>query len=540
MMMIFRKVTFYLSILSACSGAVHAEGEEGSTPVASKKKDKNEEEKKASKKPRGGKPSTLLSTVVLAGGALTAFSFVGKSWFEGEPRMDFTKGITSEVRAALVPHAGYRYSGKVSAQVLETVDWSRYDTIMILSAAHRSRVNAKLPEDIEAIPVPYKKGQIEVEAIPEIPFQEDKEALEEEHAWQMVLLFVDQINAYKRSLNQAPIKIAPFLIAEETSVDIFANYLKEHPRVFWLANTDLLHCTENCPDDPDKFDEMTLDHIEHAIAHGTDVERVRAGKGTMCGFHAVRLCTQLAHLLGLQVATRIQSNSWHGKSRQEAAGGKYVGYGGIALAPRDQEDAYGSQIAKLDRAYFRAMPQQVLQKHQGVLGHRQSNEQIERMAKSHRKGTDLTVHGIFVTIRQKGALRGCIGTFDMNEQDLGYAIARQTLQSALSDTRFEPITADELPLLSYEITLLGPRFTVYKKGDILTPFDAFKQRYKEHHGVTITFEDGRRATYLASVLRDMPHDRKARFGTTVEELRSKSRAMTATIRKIEHYACWSL
>lgn len=559
-MMFFRKSTFYFFILYASWMTSYAGGKEevsslpsdGSEEVVKKKK-KREKAAASSDWKRAATLATVVGGMAWAANSTLGkesrgveeevgevpFKFVDKSWFDEEPRMDFTKGITSDVRAALIPHAGYRYSGQVSCQVVETVDWSKYDTIMILSTAHRSGVNAKLPKGMKALSVPYQEGRIEVEEIPEIAFREDKEALEREHSWQMAL-FVHQVNGYKKSLGQGPIKVAPFLIGEETSVDVFDKYLREHPRVFLLANTDLLHCSDDCPADNAKFDQTTIGHILDAIQHGTAIEGVREGKGTMCGIYAVRLFSKLAYRFDLEVSTSIRSDSFHLRSEQERIGGKYVGYWGVALAPRSKKDAYGSEIAKLDSDYFRAVPKQVLERHQDKLGQQLSDVDIARMAKPFHKRTDLTVHGIFVTLYKEGKLRGCIGTFDMNEQDLGEAIARQTLASALSDSRFEPITKKELPLLSYEITLLGPLFTVYKEGDILTPFKAFEQRYQEHHGVTITFEDGRKATYLSSVLKDMPQDRKERFRQAVAGLQKKSGATSDELKKIACYGCWDL
>lgn len=63
--------------------------------------------------------------------------------------------------------------------------------------------------------------------------------------------------------------------------------------------------------------------------------------------------------------------------------------------------------------------------------------------------------GIFVSIHEHGALRGCIGTI-MATQD---SIAEEILQNAISacskDPRFDPITADELASLEISVDVLG-------------------------------------------------------------------------------------
>jgi uncharacterized protein len=63
--------------------------------------------------------------------------------------------------------------------------------------------------------------------------------------------------------------------------------------------------------------------------------------------------------------------------------------------------------------------------------------------------------GVFVTLKQEGALRGCLGTFACGT-DLGAAVARCAVDSATEDPRFPAVTAVEAPGLSIEISVLGP------------------------------------------------------------------------------------
>jgi len=60
----------------------------------------------------------------------------------------------------------------------------------------------------------------------------------------------------------------------------------------------------------------------------------------------------------------------------------------------------------------------------------------------------------FVTIHNRGELRGCIGHIDANEP-LGRVIARCAVAACSSDPRFPPIAAAELPQLDLELSLLG-------------------------------------------------------------------------------------
>ncbi len=70
-------------------------------------------------------------------------------------------------------------------------------------------------------------------------------------------------------------------------------------------------------------------------------------------------------------------------------------------------------------------------------------------------GTLPDAGGLFVTIKRGGALRGCLGTLECRE-DLAREVARYARNSATGDPRFPPVTAEELPELSLEISILGP------------------------------------------------------------------------------------
>lgn len=63
--------------------------------------------------------------------------------------------------------------------------------------------------------------------------------------------------------------------------------------------------------------------------------------------------------------------------------------------------------------------------------------------------------GAFVTIHKGGRLRGCIGYVDPLKP-LYQTVRECALAAALHDPRFDPVTADELPELRVEISVLSP------------------------------------------------------------------------------------
>ena len=63
--------------------------------------------------------------------------------------------------------------------------------------------------------------------------------------------------------------------------------------------------------------------------------------------------------------------------------------------------------------------------------------------------------GVFVTIKRRGELRGCLGTLQCS-RGLAAEVARCAADAVSEDPRVPPVAADELPELSVEVSVLGP------------------------------------------------------------------------------------
>lgn len=65
--------------------------------------------------------------------------------------------------------------------------------------------------------------------------------------------------------------------------------------------------------------------------------------------------------------------------------------------------------------------------------------------------------GVFVTLRRRnGSLRGCVGHTTPSHRTLVDEVAACAIAAAERDTRFRPVTAEELPRLRIELSLLTP------------------------------------------------------------------------------------
>jgi AmmeMemoRadiSam system protein A len=64
-------------------------------------------------------------------------------------------------------------------------------------------------------------------------------------------------------------------------------------------------------------------------------------------------------------------------------------------------------------------------------------------------------HGIFVTLKMGEDLRGCIGTLSA-EEGIPNTVVRFAREAAFRDPRFPPLTAEEWPSVSVEVSVLTP------------------------------------------------------------------------------------
>ncbi|PKO38033.1 MAG: AmmeMemoRadiSam system protein A [Betaproteobacteria bacterium HGW-Betaproteobacteria-6] len=104
----------------------------------------------------------------------------------------------------------------------------------------------------------------------------------------------------------------------------------------------------------------------------------------------------------------------------------------------------------------------------------------------------------FVTLTQRDNLRGCIGSLEA-WRPLVQDVQENAVAAAFRDPRFEPLTADELPITRVEVSLLTPAEPIFFTSEA----DALAQLRPEIDGVIFT-AGHRRSTFLPQVWEQLP------------------------------------
>jgi len=94
---------------------------------------------------------------------------------------------------------------------------------------------------------------------------------------------------------------------------------------------------------------------------------------------------------------------------------------------------------------------------------------------------------MFVTLKKRGELRGCIGEI-VPEKSLYRLVGSVALKSALEDPRFRPLRHEELKDVEIEISVLTPPAPVAGADDVIAGRDG-----------VILKKDGRSAVFLPQV-----------------------------------------
>ena len=108
----------------------------------------------------------------------------------------------------------------------------------------------------------------------------------------------------------------------------------------------------------------------------------------------------------------------------------------------------------------------------------------------------------FITLARDGELRGCIGSL-RRSRELGEDVIHNALAAAFEDSRFEPLTAEELDAVTIEVSILSePEFL-----DFFGEEELLAQLRPGEDGL-ILFSGCHSATFLPQVWEQLPERRQ--------------------------------
>ncbi len=382
--------------------------------------------------------------------------------------------FASPPSAVISPHAGYAYSGALTARALGAARDANPDTIVVLSPSHRHPFDgiAAPSQDAFRLPngtVPMDTAARDALIAADLAHIEDA-AHDQEHGVEVQLPFLHAL--FPATPVQALVlgRVSTQQIAQ--AVDLLAARRK----TLFVLSSDLSHF-------------LPLDD-----ARATDLNtarRIETGEGPTlrpqeaCGARAIAGYFASEHAQGCRPTRLAMANS---ESVTNDAT-RTVGYGAWAITPGKGDTMDAGQRAQLLRLARQ------------VLTSRLSRGKPPHIDTASFPAPLQTHAACFVTLEQQGRLRGCIGSLAAH-RPLVEDVATNVQKAAFEDPRFRPLQPEELDRTTLKIALLTPsrRMSFTSQEDLesqLTP-----------HRDGLILRDGRHAgTFLPMVWEklDTPH-----------------------------------
>ena len=400
----------------------------------------------------------------------------------------------------MAPHAGYIFSGAVAARAFKQIEGVQYDVIVVIGPNHRDPAFDKVSVYAEGafrtplgeVPVDTETARKLLEADERLVF--DRKVHSAEHSIEVELPFLQR-------LYPSGFSFVPIVIGRHTAqnIDALSNaligVLSGHKALI-VASSDMSHYPPY--EQANQIDRRTLAAIETLDPEEVRWCEVRAlaedipNLGTtLCGGDAVEVVMRVSQALGANQATTLM----YANSGDTPFGDRdnVVGYGAVMFwrsdAPQTPTATAGEKAIALSptprgklsqehKDWLLNLARSTLENYlkAGVVPLAQPQEpELQRPA------------GVFVTLKEYGELRGCIGRI-VGDLPLYLAVQKMTLAAALQDSRFPPVSVAELPALEYEISVLSPT----------EPVDSVEDIEVGKHGV-ILVKDGHQAVFLPQV-----------------------------------------
>ncbi|MBF0310679.1 MAG: AmmeMemoRadiSam system protein B [Magnetococcales bacterium] len=397
------------------------------------------------------------------------------------------------IRALIVPHAGYPYSGATAAEAFKQVENRSFRRVVIVGPGHRLNQPGLVLPGVSHLATPLGEIAVDRAAVARLSASplamEQSRAFRGEHSLEMQLPFLQQV--LKPGWQVVPILLGAMEADLLTMVAELVRPLLDAETLL-VVSGDFTHYGPQYDYQPFALDEQTENRlreldmgawrriVEHD-APGFAAYRQRTGI-TACAYRPVMLLLQL-----LDKESTVQLARYETSGARTGNFTNSVSY--LAGVIRDRQPLSNpSETGALPDEQMRLLLQLARKAlHQGVGGGGQgvnADQLVTGMAlpeSLHRRS------GAFVTLKEKGELRGCIGHI-LPTQPLYRAVVENALNAALRDRRFHPVQSGELPLLELEVSVLSP----------LRPIPGPEAFEVGKHGVVLS-KQGRQAVFLPEV-----------------------------------------
>ncbi len=367
------------------------------------------------------------------------------------------------IKAIIAPHAGYVYSGQIAANAYKQIeDYSNIEHIIVIGPSHNEYLTNFGLSRADEWQTPLGNVEIDKEINDKLSsydeFSFNDNALSEEHSIEVQIPFLQTI--LKNTWKLTPVIAGS---VNDENIKIAASHLAEiiDDKTLLVISTDLSHYNDK--DTAKKLDQKCIDSIS-SLSFDPECEA--------CGEIGIKLLLEI-----------VKQKNWKSEIIKYGDSGditgdnsSVVGYVSVIF----MKNSSAETLAKADRSFLLSLARNTIDyafNNGGKLMPIDENTIPKNL---------IDKRGVFVTLNKAKMLRGCIGYIEPIEK-LYKAIQLNALSASFEDTRFNPLSENELKDVTIEISIL----TVPKETE-------FKDIRKNIDGVVLR-QGNRGATYLPQV-----------------------------------------
>ena len=377
-----------------------------------------------------------------------------EKYFEKEFNQITIAPSNKKVRAIIVPHAGYIYSGRTAAWGFSTLrEKNNYKTVFILGSSHVAAFDGATVFHGSAFETPLGVAEIDTEITASLQqnniFKFPQQYQVEDHVIEVEIPFLQYIL-------EPEFKIVPITIGTKSGYAL--NKITEALKPYFtednlfVISTDLSHYPSYS--DAVKADSTVVQSILSgnpktfdAVVRSTENSGIKNYVTAICGYSAVYV---LMSLVGNNQEFTYEKLKYSNSGDVSGDFNRVVGYAAIAVRERelkeDEEKTNTFFISENDKkVMFNIVRNSIESKLSGVPW--QLPDLLSEMLNKK--------CGVFVTLHLNEKLRGCIGTF-RQDRELARNIQEMAIAAAFNDPRFEPLTKEEYKSIELEISVLTP------------------------------------------------------------------------------------
>ena len=387
--------------------------------------------------------------------------------------------IDDPILAVVAPHAGYQYSGPVAAYTYAALKGRKFSRVVVIAPSHFEAFDFTSVYDGDAYATPLGSVRVDkafaaqlAKMSPTIQLSSRGHTPTKEGAEHAIEVELPWLQRVLGDFALVPIVMGDQSYENSRALGVALAKLIQGQDTLILASSDLSHYHPY--DEAVKIDHKTLNALQEWDYFSMS-QNFQQRVWEACGGAPIVAAMIAAERMGANEA-RVLKYANTGDVTGDHS--RVVGYSADVFLKTP-----GGKLIK------RPFSLNVHERSELLALARKSVEHAVREGKLYEADASSSEllnqeRGAFVTLKEAGELRGCIG-YTSSLKPLYLTVRDTATYAALRDPRFSPVSASELPKLEYEISVLSPLRRVLDVRQIKVGQHGLLMKDDTHEGILL-------------------------------------------------------